>query len=232
MLESAPMDAPSLDQIAQRLWSEHKYAILARSREAASHIGGLVAHGERQPAAVVDAVVEAMAGPETDLPGAVNEAWQHLLPRVGSPARRAMALTLARDPDDARWLMGAVAERVGDAVVAGSRLFDHPAAARRLWLRDHLGPTMYMVEGGEAVRVSPAEVGGVLVDAFGDAAYEVLRLVGEAPRVPAEITAAVGRKGPKILEAAHRLLIFRRIAGVYRGRGDALRVVLSGLGIG
>lgn len=226
------MDAPSLDQIAQRLWSEHKYAILARSKETASTLGGLIAHGDRDPAELVDAIAEAMAGPERDLASAVSEAWQHLLPRVGSPARRAMALTVARNADDARWLMAAVAERVGDAVVASSRLFDHPAAARRLWLRDAIGPTMYVADGAQAVRVAPAEVGQVLVDAYGDAVYEVLRLVAESPRVPSEIAAAVGRVGPRILEGAHRLLILRRIAGVYRSRGDALRVVLAGLGVG
>lgn len=224
------MEAPSIEQIAQRLWSEHKYAIHARSKEAATEIAGAVASGGEEPARVVDAIEAAMRLPEAHLAEALDDAWHHLLPRVGTPSRAVEENLRKRNVEHVRWFVGMLAERVGDAVVASSRLFDHPEAARRLWLRDAHGPTMYLVHGDHAVRIAPADVARLLTDAFGDTALRALHLLAERPHTAGEIEAAVGPLGPKVLEAAHRLLVIRRVAGLYRSRGEALRVVLAGLG--
>ncbi len=224
------MQQPTALEIVQRLWSEHKFAVLARSRSLYQEIAQEMAAGPRDLEAVMDALRHAMSLHESNLKEAVDEAWAHLMPRVGAAARDAMQTLLARNTEEARWLLAALAEYAADAVVASSRLFDSPDGVDLVWTRDRMGPTMYRLEGADPVRITPAEVGEVLHLAYGDTIIEVLRACMQRPRTPAEIAEAYGDEGRRILEAAARLLVLRRIAGYYRSRGMAAELVLVGLG--
>jgi hypothetical protein len=223
-------DMPSVMQLVQRLWSEHKYALIARAPDEARDLGRrLAADGSNAGAAL--ATMEAiMARPEAHLADAVAEAWAHLLPRVGMGARKVVETLLARDPDAARWLIAELAESSGDGVVAASRLLDHPAAVRRIWLRDRLGPTMYELRDDAPVRLPPAEIGHLLVQAFGDVAWRILGRIAERPQPVAKIREAFGDEGAKVLDAGHRLLVLRRVGGYYRSRGTVVPLILAGLG--
>ncbi len=224
------METPAAREIVQRLWSEHKFAILARSRALYQEIAKEMASGPPDAGAVVDAIRHAMTLKESNLREAVEEAWAHLMPRVGATARDAMQTVREKNTEEARWVLAALAEHAADAVVAASRLFDPPEAVGVIWLRDRQGPTMYRMEEATPVRVTPAEVGEVLLLAFGEPVVQVLRDCVQRPRTPTEVEAAHGREARRILQAATHLLVLRRIGGYYRSRGMAAQLVLTGLG--
>ncbi|MFW5878414.1 MAG: hypothetical protein ACOC0J_00790 [Myxococcota bacterium] len=224
------MDRSSGTQLVQRLWSEHKYALIARSPSRARELGRKLAVDGSSLGFAADAIEDLMRGPEEHLQEALSEAWEHLQPRVGMAARRAVDSLLEHDPETARWLMGGLAEIAGDGVVASSRLLDHPAASRRIWLRDAAGPTMFEVLPEGPRRIPPAEVGRMLRDAHGEQAWRTLQLVAERPRSPSEMERLVGPSARRTLEAGHRILMLRRVGGLYRSRGTAVQLVLAGLG--
>ena len=221
---------PTQREIVQRLWSEHKFAVLARSRDLYQEIAKEMASGPPDPEAVVDALRHAMTLKESNLREAVEEAWAHLMPRVGATARDAMQTVREKNVEEARWLLAALAEHAADAVVAASRLFDPKEAVDVIWLRDRYGPTMYRMEEATPVRITPAEVGEVLLMAFGETVVEVLRACIREPQTPSEIEDAHGAEARRILTALTRLLVLRRIGGYYRSRGMAAQLVLTGLG--
>ena len=152
------------------------------------------------------------------------------MPRVGATARDAMQTVREKNVEEARWLLAALAEHAADAVVAASRLFDPKEAVDVIWLRDRYGPTMYRMEEATPVRITPAEVGEVLLMAFGETVVEVLRACIREPQTPSEIEDAHGAEARRILTALTRLLVLRRIGGYYRSRGMAAQLVLTGLG--
>ncbi len=217
-------------QIVQRLWSEHKYALLAREPTRSRELGRRLATDGLGTLEAVDLIEDIMSGPEVHLSEALAEAWAHLQPRVGMSDRSTVEALLERDPEAARWLIGGLAEAVGDGVVASSRLFDHPAGSRRLWLRDRSGPTLLELRPDGVVRIPPAEVGRLLVAGHGEAAWRTLRLIAKRPRSVSEIRALFGAKAPRVLEAGHRVLMLRKVGGFYRSRGTAVPLVLAGLG--
>ncbi len=224
------MEKPREIQLVQRLWSEHKYALIARDPARAREFGRRMSMDALGLVDSADAIEDLMKGPEDHLSEALIEAWTHLQPRVGLASRKAVEGLLARDLESARWLIGGLAESVGDGVVASSRLLDHPSGSRRIWIRDNMGPALYDICRDGPARLSPATVGEMLVGAFGSVAWRVMRLLCERPRTPTAIKSAFGPDSTRVLDAGHRLLLLRRTGGLYRPRGTAVALVLAGLG--
>lgn len=219
-----------VEEVVARLWQEHKTAVLARDPESVGEISALVTAATMDPPEVMSSLQAVMAGRERYLSAAVKEAIEHLRSRIGESSRSTATRLANEKPEHGRWFAASLAEFASDGIVSSWRLFDHPAAVRRIWLRDREGPAMYVVRGDDVVRFSGAEVGSVLAEAFGDAAANTLSEIATGPRTPSEVAGSVGEKAPQVLEAAHRLLVLRRVAGFYRSRGEAVRVVLAGLG--
>ncbi len=215
--------------IVERIWREHRTALMARSPAALAEVGRHLEGNAPDPEAALAKIEQGMALPERNLPAAIAEAFDVLAPRAGQDARRLGEALLAKSPELARWFAAALAESVGDGLVAAWRLFDHPAPVRWIWLRDLRGPALFHVEAGRVERYAPADLVGPLVERYGKTPRAVLALIADHPVTPLEVERAVGPTGRHVLDALHRLLVLRRIAGYYRSRGQAVRLLRAAL---
>ncbi len=212
-------------QIVERIWREHRTALLARSSAALAEVGRALEGPKSDPEIALEAIERGMALPERNLSVALKEGFEVLAPRAGIDARRLGEAMIKTSPEMARWFAAALAESVGDGLVAAWRLFDHPAAVRWIWLRDLQGPALFFVKDGCAERLPPSEVVAPLVARYHKVPRAVLARLDQGPVTPKQIEKLVGTKGRHVLDALHRLLVVRRVAGHYRSRGQAVRLL-------
>jgi hypothetical protein len=216
-------------QVVERIWREHRTALLARSSAALAEVGQTLDGPKADPEQALGAIERGMALPERNLEAALQEGFEVLAPRAGIDARRLGEALIKTSPEMARWFAAALAESVGDGLVSGWRLFDHPSAVRWIWLRDLHGPALFHIQDAEVVRLSPAEVLEPLVARYDKVPRAVLTRLDAGPASPSEIEKLAGTTGRHVLDALHRLLVVRRIAGYYRSRGQAVALLRSAL---
>ncbi|MDF1561459.1 MAG: hypothetical protein P1V51_00365 [Deltaproteobacteria bacterium] len=209
-------------QVVERIWREHRTALLARSSTALAEVARSLDGPRADPEQALQAIERGMALPERNLEAALQEGFEVLAPRAGMDARRLGMALLKASPEMARWYAAALAESVGDGLVSAWRLFDHPSPIRWIWLRDLSGPALFHIRDGEVERYSPSELIEPLVARYGKVPRAVLNRLDQGPATPTEIESLVGTTGRHVLDALHRFLVVRRVAGHYRSRGTAV----------
>jgi hypothetical protein len=139
-------------KVYQRLWSEDRTFVAARSTLLARKIGSLLQGAEPSYRRIFRRLREAALMPEVELGPALTAAWVHLARRA-SPAERAeVLLAIARDPVGARLRVHSLARKYGEPSLLASRLFMHPSQVNKVWIAGRRDWALYCVYGRKVTK--------------------------------------------------------------------------------
>lgn len=134
-------------KVYQRLWSEDRYFVLARSEALADRIDKLLVRAEPPYPRVFGHLRKAALLPELHLTSALTAAWIHLKRRATAAERADLLLAIGRDPSMARLRLHSLARKYGDSVLLASRLFMHPSQVNKVWIEGKRDWALYCVYG-------------------------------------------------------------------------------------
>jgi len=207
-------------KVYQRLWSEDRYLVLARSEVLYRRIDRLLLRTDSPYRRVFRLLRKAVLLPEVDLESGVAAAWNHLKRRA-TPAERAQILSaLARDPAAARLRLHSLARKYGDGVLLASRLFMHPSQINKVWIEGKRHWTLHSVFGPRASRRPLWFIAYQLASMTNRTrnAYrfgEVLRLLDRRPYSYFELTRELGQHWHHALRECVRRLLIYPLCGKY-----------------
>src|SRR5580765_1040794 len=108
---------PMIRKVYQRLWSEDRYFVLARSATCYQRIGKLLLRSEPPYRRIFHHLKDAALLPEAELASGLAAAWIHLARRATPAERAEVLLAIGRDPAAARLRIHSLARKYGDSVL-------------------------------------------------------------------------------------------------------------------
>jgi len=139
-------------RVYQRLWSEDRYFVLARSVMLHHRIERLLLHPEPPYRRVFDCLRQAALLPEVELTTALGAAWVHLQRRATPAERAEVRLAILRDPEMARLRIHSLARKYGDGVLLASRLFMDASQVNKIWIEGKREWALYCVFGQKVTK--------------------------------------------------------------------------------
>lgn len=201
-------------KVYQRLWSEDRHFVLARSAVLSRKIGTLLQRPEPPYRRIFRCLREAAMMPEAELGEAVTAAWTHLSRRATAAERAEVLTAVGRDPAAARLRIHSLARKYGEPSLLASRLFMHPSQVNKVWIQGKRDWSLYCVYGRKVARRPLRFIAYQLASLTTrtDDAYRfggVLRLMDRRPYSYFELTRELGQHWHHASrELVRRLLIY------------------------
>ncbi len=207
-------------KVYQRLWSENRYFVLARSEVLYRRIDRLLLRSDPPYRRVFRLLRTAARLPETDLESGVAAAWNNLKRRATAAERAEIHSALARSPAAARLRLHSLARKYGDGVLLTSRLFMHPSQINKVWIEGKRHWTLHTAFGPRASRRPLWFIAYQLASMTHRSrdAYrfgEVLRLLDRRPYSYFELTRELGQHWHHALRECVRRLLIYPLSGKY-----------------
>ena len=139
-------------KVYQRLWTEDRYFVLARSAALARKVGKLLQRPEPPYRRIFGYLREAATMPEVELGEALTTAWVHLSRRATPAERAEVLLAIGRDPSAARLRLHSLARKYGEPSLLASRLFMHPSQVNKVWIEGKRDWSLYCVYGRKVAK--------------------------------------------------------------------------------
>ena len=201
-------------KVYQRLWSDDRYFVLARSAALSRKIGKLLQRPEPPYRRIFRCLREAAMMPEAELKEALTAAWTHLSRRTTPAECAEVLLAIGRDPAAARLRIHSLARKYGEPSLLASRLFMHPSQVNKVWIQGKRDWSLYCVYGRKVARRPLRFIAYQLASLTTrtDNAYRfggVLRLIDRRPYSYFELTRELGQHWHHASrELVRRLLIY------------------------
>ena len=208
-------------KVYQRLWSEDRHFVAARSSRLAWRIERLLHESEPPYRRVFGHLREAALMSEAELGSALTAAWIDLARRATPAERAEMVLAIARDPVAARLRVHSLARKYGEPSLLASRLFMHPSQVNKVWIHGKRDWALHCVYGRKVNRRPLRFIAyqlASLTNLTGDS-YRfggVLRLLDRRPYSYFELTRELGQPWHHACrEMVRRLLIYPLLGKYY-----------------